>query len=593
VDLPPGTYAFGTDLSPFYGKAGTYEVTLSTGKTYRVAAKLVPWTWDFFGVTSNTPIEWVTFTYDNDYFLLDNFTIGKRGDTSPPTASAALSPAPGDSGWSKGDVQVSISSADNAGGAGVKEIVYSARGAQSLAPVTVAGGSASLTLSVEGQTAVTFFARDAAGNVGAPQSVTVRIDRTAPTLSTPSGLTAEATGANGAVVPYVVTASDAGGSGLASSPVCSPAPGSLFPIGATLVNCRATDSAGNVTHASFQVSVVDAPPVLTLPATIIADSTEAGGARVSFAASAEDRVDGVRPITCSHGSGDLFPVGQTAVRCEAVDTAGGKSNGSFLVYVLEGGQEGAAVGAGEQVTVQPAGGPALTFGAVTEPGVTTVSVIADPAQIGEIPEGFAVSNVAAYEIDTTAVFDAAQGVTLAFKVPADNNGDGYADMTEAEFNALTVLHNHNGTLEELEVTSRDFPHWTIYAKTYSFSPFYLAKKTAGKVAAVFDRTQAYKSGSTIPVRVKLLDVVTGRNISASETVLKARAIRLAGSATSSAVQDAGQANPDNNFRFVGATDGGSYLYNLSTKGFAPGKYTLSIYAGTDRSFFYTVQFEIK
>ena len=39
--------------------------------------------------------------------------------------------------------------------------------------------------------------------------------------------------------------------------------------------------------------------------------------------------------------------------------------------------------------------------------------------------------------------------------------------------------------------------------------------------------------------------------------------------------------------------GGGYIFNLSTKGLAAGQYVLSLYVGGDRSFFYTVKFEVK
>ena len=72
-----------------------------------------------------------------------------------------------------------------------------------------------------------------------------------------------------------------------------------------------------------------------------------------------------------------------------------------------------------------------------------------------------------------------------------------------------------------------------------------------------------------------------------------RGVRLTGSPASASVQDAGQSNPDYDFRFVGAPDGGSYIYNLSTKGLPAGHYVLSVFAGEDRSFFHTISFDIK
>jgi hypothetical protein len=74
-----------------------------------------------------------------------------------------------------------------------------------------------------------------------------------------------------------------------------------------------------------------------------------------------------------------------------------------------------------------------------------------------------------------------------------------------------------------------------------------------------------------------------------------RDLRLISNNTSATVIDAGNANPDYNFRYdptLGGT-GGGYIFNLSTKGLRSGQYVLTFYAGSDHSFFYTVKFEVK
>ncbi len=73
MNLPPGTFAFGADLSPFYNVASTYTVWLSTGEVFNFTPALVPWTPDFFGVNSPVDITWVEFSLDNTYLVLDNF----------------------------------------------------------------------------------------------------------------------------------------------------------------------------------------------------------------------------------------------------------------------------------------------------------------------------------------------------------------------------------------------------------------------------------------------------------------------------------------------------------------------------------------
>jgi hypothetical protein len=80
-----------------------------------------------------------------------------------------------------------------------------------------------------------------------------RGDTTAPTLSLPASVAADATSASGATVHYTVSASD----DLDPAPLvtCTPASASMFPIGDTTVTCTATDASGNTAMESFVVHV--------------------------------------------------------------------------------------------------------------------------------------------------------------------------------------------------------------------------------------------------------------------------------------------------------------------------------------------------
>jgi hypothetical protein len=165
-------------------------------------------------------------------------------------------------------------------------------------------------------------------------NVTV-VDTTAPSLTLPDNVTAEATGPSGAAVSYSASASDVVDGPI--TPTCSPASGGTFPLGATTVDCTATDAHGNEATGSFTVTVVDTtPPSLTLPSDISTTATSASGAVVSYTASASDLVDGPVTPTCSPASGSTFPVGTTTVNCTATDAATNQASGSFKVSVLYG-----------------------------------------------------------------------------------------------------------------------------------------------------------------------------------------------------------------------------------------------------------------
>lgn len=79
--------------------------------------------------------------------------------------------------------------------------------------------------------------------------------------------------------------------------------------------------------------VEDQPPVLTLPADITAEATNASGAAVSYTATATDDNDPSPVVACSPASGSMFAIGTTTVNCTATDAGGLSSSGSFTVTV--------------------------------------------------------------------------------------------------------------------------------------------------------------------------------------------------------------------------------------------------------------------
>jgi hypothetical protein len=187
-----------------------------------------------------------------------------------------------------------------------------------------------------GATTVYATAIDRAGN-WRQKSFDVTVEDTTPPVigSVPDDITAEATGATGAVVSFSgATASDGVDGPVAVS--YSPASGSLFPLGATVVTVTASDAAGNTATATFTVTVQDTTaPILHLPANIIMEATSADGAVASFSATATDLVDGAITVSCSPASGSTFGLGTTSVVCTATDAHGNTASGSFTVTVQD------------------------------------------------------------------------------------------------------------------------------------------------------------------------------------------------------------------------------------------------------------------
>jgi ELWxxDGT repeat protein len=110
-----------------------------------------------------------------------------------------------------------------------------------------------------GEDALFFGAND--GTHGwEPHVLTVEADITPPELRLPASVIADATSPTGGPVDYGTLISASDNSGADPTVSCAPPSGSIFAIGvSTLVECTATDGAGNTTHGSFPAYVRTAP----------------------------------------------------------------------------------------------------------------------------------------------------------------------------------------------------------------------------------------------------------------------------------------------------------------------------------------------
>ncbi|MBI4266651.1 MAG: HYR domain-containing protein, partial [Acidobacteria bacterium] len=164
-------------------------------------------------------------------------------------------------------------------------------------------------------------------------------DTEPPVIGPVSDITAEATSADGAVVSFALpTVTDF----VDPAPVltASPASGSQFPLGETVVTLTATDAAGLSATASFTVTVVDTtPPELTLPEDQVLEATTAAGAEFSFTPAVTDLVDANPEIVCTPGTTYTYPLGPdtspgtTTVSCTATDNTGNARTETFTVTV--------------------------------------------------------------------------------------------------------------------------------------------------------------------------------------------------------------------------------------------------------------------
>lgn len=168
-------------------------------------------------------------------------------DTTPPTVSAAITPAPNAAGWNSGPVTVALAGVDS--DSGVRELRHWVNDG---AATVVAGATASVPVSAEGITTVSARAIDEAFNGSAVATATVKIDSTAPAVSASYVDNGDGT------ATVTMTASD-GGSGLGAvsysvnggAPQSYSGPFGVSGYGAYTIAFTATDLAGNQSGGSL------------------------------------------------------------------------------------------------------------------------------------------------------------------------------------------------------------------------------------------------------------------------------------------------------------------------------------------------------
>jgi len=188
-----------------------------------------------------------------------------------------------------------------------------------------------------GAQAITCVATDAGANTTTAEFGFDVRDTIPPVLSPLTDLGGiEATGPAGAVATFAPSATDRGVALAAGAVVCTPASGSTFAVGSTTVNCVATDTANLTSRGSFTVTVVDTkPPVITVPANVVAEATSSSGAIVTYAGATFTDAVGVASSGCTPVSGGTFALGTTTVTCSATDGSGNSASKSFTVTVQD------------------------------------------------------------------------------------------------------------------------------------------------------------------------------------------------------------------------------------------------------------------
>ncbi|WP_226989252.1 hypothetical protein [Desulfuromonas sp. TF] len=297
--------AISNDNASGFGHAATYPAVLSA------AAPTTPgtYTWKAAWFGNNFDTNNMNASSHGEVAVNTNsFTVVAPADTTTPVVGTFTLPA---TATSLTVPVTSLSASDNVGVTGYLVTTSSTKPAASASGWSASAPS-SVTAPAEGSVTFYAWAKDAAGNVSAAKSATVKItlpDTTAPVVgtftlpATATSLTVPVTSLsasdNVGVTGYLVTtsstkpaASASGWSASAPSSVTAPAEGSVT------FYAWAKDAAGNISatkSATVQITLaVTTPPTLTI--STLADGTRTNQDTLNLSGNASDP-DGIESVT--------------------------------------------------------------------------------------------------------------------------------------------------------------------------------------------------------------------------------------------------------------------------------------------------------
>jgi hypothetical protein len=259
------------------------------------------------------------------YYAVDNAgnieksnTVALKWDNIAPTVDHSVSPKPNADDWNTADLTVTFTAKDDDKGSGVASLT---------GPVTVSTETA-------GQV-VTGTAKDTAGNVGT-DSVTVRLDKTAPTITgaITSG-TKTVSGWYSGSVTVTFTCSD-----VLSGVATCPDPVILSANGANTATRTATDKAGNTGTATVAgINIDQEKPTLTTADVNVAGGTYTLGSVPAATCTATDSFSGVATCKVTVTGGTASGVGTFTYTATATDKAGNSTTvtGTYkVIYRFDG-----------------------------------------------------------------------------------------------------------------------------------------------------------------------------------------------------------------------------------------------------------------
>jgi hypothetical protein len=510
-------------------------------------------------------------------------------DSTPPVIAPVVTGNLGNNDWYTGDVQVNWnvtdaeSSVNSSNGCGVSNVTSDMSGVTFTCTATSAGGTAT-------------------------QSVTIKRDASAPEINASAAAGGNPYNGGWTNQDVIVSfdCSDAlSGVDTQTQPVTFSSEG-----GGQSANGTCTDAAGNTSQTSFTgISIDKTAPLINATRAPQANAAGWNNTDVTANYTASDALSGLSNSSPATGSFTFTTEGSGQSYTFTVTDAAGNSASSTVQDVnmdktapwiscgtADGAWHAADVSIACTATENISGlvtAADANFNLVTNvaAGTETATALTDSRQVCDIAGNCATGGaVGGNKIDKKApaititapaagnyLFN--QAVTVNYS--CNDGGSGIANCTGTS--------PTGGLLDTSSVGAKIFLVSAVDNAGNSATPASVNYTVGFGIEALFDQTKAHKAGSTVPVKIRLLDA-DGLNVSSAGTVVHALSVVQIGSQASTFAEDSGNSNPDFDFRYDQTLEG--YIFNLQTKGYTTGTYQLNFIAASG-GVVYSVRFQVR
>jgi large repetitive protein len=278
-----------------------------------------------------------------------------------------------------------------------------------------------------GTTIVTSTATDASGNTSTCSFEITVNDTEAPNISCPGDITiSNDPGQCGAIVSFEATATDNCGASISYQP----ASGSFFPTGTNIVTAIATDTTGNTSTCTFEVTVNDteAPQISCFGNITITVPFGSGGGNVNLiSATATDNCSSANIENDFNSNGGnasgFYPIGTTNVTFIASDASGNTVDCLVSVTVIEAAPDQLTISCPENVVLNTdtgvCGADIVIPNASTTGGVPPVTISNNYNNGG--PDASGIYPVGITTVVMLATDDSGNTTTCSFTVTVEDN----------------------------------------------------------------------------------------------------------------------------------------------------------------------------